>query len=210
MDKSLKNIVDGYRKMYEGSVPPLPPRLPIELKSQEDTFCRLLALYSLEVEKRGSVFQQDEGTVKMIESVSRWLFCSEKRGLILMGCLGNGKTIMLKCIHTLFKSRGYYGDAQDIYDYYKQNNGAMRYSDEQLLLIDDLGVEPGKCFLFGEISNPISKRLLHRYARGLTTLIATNLDIEEIGRRYGDRVADRLREMYNVVPCRNESYRYKK
>lgn len=83
----------------------------------------------------------------------------------------------------------------------------MRYWNEPLLLIDDLGIEPARCLIYGEEYYPISRLLLHRYDKQLTTIIATNLSIEEIQDRYGDRIVDRMNETFNVLVYCNKSYR---
>lgn len=207
--RSMKDIIDVYRKKYIRTVPSLPPRLPIQLGSEDDTFCRLSAIYRLEVERRGRQYQNDDDTINKLKRVAHWLYTSHKRGLILMGTMGNGKSTMLRSLHRLFESWGMFGDAQDIFEYYKTHIGEMRYWDEKFLIIDDLGLEPDKCFNYGEEYHPISRLLLHRYDRNLTTIIATNLGIDDIQAKYGDRVVERLFEMYDVLTYTNDSYRRK-
>ena len=207
MEKSLDDIVAGFRQMYAPTFVDLPARLPLPLKSEEDTRYRLLALYQLEVEYRGQVFINDENTNEKIYRVARWLFSSNQRGLILMGSMGNGKSTMLRVIDRLFKSSSTFGDAQDIYGHFKKSEGSMRYWEEPLLLIDDMGIEPIHCLVYGVEYYPISRLLLHRYDKQLTTIIATNLSIEEIEARYGDRVVDRMKETFSVITYEHESYR---
>lgn len=207
MEKKFDEIVAGFRHMYEPTFVDLPARLPLPLKSEEDTRCRLLALYQLEVEYRGRVFINDENTHDKINRIARWLFASKQRGLILMGSMGNGKSTMLRIIDRLFKSTSTFGDAQDIFEHFKRSQGSMRYWDEPLLLIDDMGIEPVRCLVYGEEYYPISRLLLHRYDKQLTTIVATNLGIDEIQARYGDRIVDRMKEMFNVIKYENESYR---
>lgn len=206
-EKSLDNIVANFRKMYAPTFVDQPPRLPLPLISEEDTRCRLLALYQLEVEFRGGVYINDENTHDKINRTSRWLFSSKQRGLLLMGSMGNGKSTMLQIINRMFKGTSTYGDAQDIFEQFKKSQGTMRYWDEPLLLIDDLGVEPARCLVYGEEYYPLSRLLLHRYDKQLTTIIATNLEIDGIRVRYGDRIVDRMNETYNVIPYEHGSYR---
>ena len=207
MEKSLDDIVAGFRQMYAPTFIDLPARLPLPLKSEEDTRCRLLALYQLEVEYRGQIFLNDENTHEKINRVARWLFSSQERGLIMMGSMGNGKSTMLHVINRLFKSTSTFGDAQDIFEHFKRSQGSMRYWEEPLLLIDDMGIEPVRCLVYGEEYYPISRLLLHRYDKQLTTIIATNLGIEDIERRYGDRVVDRMKETFSVITYEHKSYR---
>ena len=207
MEKSIDDIVAGFRQMYAPTFAVLPARLPLPLISEEDTRCRLLALYRLEVEYRGQVFVNDDNTYEKVNRVARWLFSSKQRGLLLTGTMGNGKSTMLHIINRLFKGRSTFGDAQEIFEHFKKSQGSMRYWDEPLLLIDDMGIEPVRCLVFGEEYYPISRLLLHRYDKQLTTIIATNLDVVDIQARYGDRVADRMRETFSVITYEHESYR---
>lgn len=207
MEKSIQQLVAGYRQMYAPTFADVPARLPLPLISEDDTRSRLLALYELEVEHRGNVFINDENTHEKVTRVARWLFSSKQRGLILMGTMGNGKSTILHVINRLFKSTSTFGDAQDIFEHFKKSQGSMRYWDEPLLLIDDMGIEPIRCLVFGEEYYPISRLLLHRYDKQLTTIIATNLDIDEIRSRYGDRVVDRMKETFSVITYEHKSYR---
>lgn len=207
MVKSAEEIVAGFRRMYAQTYVTPVARLPIPLNSEEDTRYRLQALYQLEVEHRDCIFIEDDNTKDKIARVARWLYSSQKRGLVLMGGLGNGKSTMLRIINRLFKSNSTFGDAQDVFDYFKNSRGGMRYWDEPFLLIDDIGVEPERCLDYGEVNYPITRLLLHRYNQQLTTVLATNLWIEDIQARYGDRIVDRMNETYSVITYSNESYR---
>lgn len=182
------------------------PRLPITLQNEEDIYCRLTALYALEVEQRGKVFNYDDHTKNRLERITRWLIHSSSRGLILMGTLGNGKTTMLRAIHDLFMGYSTMRDAQTVYNYFKEENQLLSKNDK-LLLLDDLGVEPLRCRIFGEEHHPLSQLLLSRYDLQRTTIIATNLSYDEIQNRYGDRVVDRMCETYEFIRYDTESYR---
>lgn len=90
-----------------------------------------------------------------------------------------------------------------------------RYDDEKwravsrcrALVIDELGNEflDGKGFLLGAIDALVNDR----YAEQLPTVITTNLGVEEFRARYGDRVADRIREAGRFVVIAGESMRRK-
>lgn len=205
-EKSMAEIVANYRDLFKSSFAGWTDRLPIPLFNEEDTYYRLVALISLEVENRGNAFDFDLNTRDKALRVARWLTSSQLRGLILMGSLGNGKSTMLKAIHLLFKRRGTLWNANEIYAGFKDMR-MLFHKDSPFLLIDDLGVEADKCMNYGEVSYPVSQLLLYRYDRRLTTIIATNLGMPEIQQRYGARVADRLAESYGVITYDAESYR---
>lgn len=206
--KTTEEIIKEYERHYMTTMPPKTKRLPMQLSSEEDTYCRLRAIYKLQVESRGHDMILDNHVEGKLQSVARWLCCSSQPGLLLTGTLGNGKTTMLQTIYRLFNRVGVaIGDAQDIFAHYKNNQGSLRYWNEPLLLIDDLGVEPARCIIYGEESYPMSRLLLHRYDKRLTTIIATNLTFEAILDRYGDRVADRMLETFDAIKYEAESYR---
>lgn len=204
---NIEQIINQYKKTYSTAIKSRENRrLPIQLLNEQDARLRLLAAYSLEVEKRERTFILDTHTDDKISRVARWLYSSSKRGLLLMGTLGNGKSTMMKAIHDVFWYHSICGDAQTIYEYFKKEQ-ALKDWDTELLLIDDLGVEPTRCLNFGEDYHPMSRLILHRYNCLLTTIIATNLSLDEIQERYGDRVVDRMYETYEVIKYDRESYR---
>lgn len=208
MENTISDILSNYKEQYAKTFPAPGPRLPVALASEQDTMCRLQVLQELYVETRGRRFILDDSTKEYIRKVASWLMNSKKRGLLLMGTLGNGKTTMLNSIYRLFGGyKATIGNAQGIFDHFKTTQGSMKYWDEDLLLIDDLGIEPPRCVTFGEENYPLSKLLLHRYDRSLTTVIATNLDLAQLEDRYGDRITDRLFETFELIVYDNASYR---
>ncbi len=206
--ESLEELIRQYKAAYQENDRRQPiQRLPIILSDEKNTSCRLAALFSLEVERRNREFLMDENSREKIDMVARWLVHSTQPGLILMGTMGNGKSTMLRAIRRLFPYYSELGDAQEIFDFFKEHQGGMRFWDEKLLLIDDLGVEPVRCLNYGEESFPLTKLLLHRYDKQLTTIVATNLHFSEIRERYGERIGERMIETYEAIPYNHPSYR---
>lgn len=88
-----------------------------------------------------------------------------------------------------------------------------RYSDEQmeplerceLLVIDDLGMEYAD--EKGSFLATLDGLVNARYAADLRTIITTNLPAAEFKRRYGERIADRIRECGKFVELSGESMR---
>ena len=87
-----------------------------------------------------------------------------------------------------------------------------KYNDTKNYCFDDLGVElmgshyANECHVMGEI-------LLSRYElfsqpiqnRKVTTHLTTNLNAQELDKRYGNRVRSRMRTMFNLISF-NENY----
>ena len=78
----------------------------------------------------------------------------------------------------------------------------------EFLFIDDVGVEPADVKSYGNQMYPFAEIVRARYDAGLPIVITTNLKYpEEFAKIYGDRVADRLREMANSIEFKGNSYR---
>ena len=193
-DKSADSVI-GYDKF------------PMKLGDEQTMVARLLGWYVNVVKSRGVKFVLDEPTEQKIEKVVKWMLESPKRGLLLCGTLGNGKTSMLRALKYLFGSSAVYMEAQSAYDYFKQNQSLPSVSPKGILLIDDLGVEPPSYNDFGNIRYPLTEFLMSRYRTNSTTVIATNCNFDQIGEIYGDRIQDRMREMFAMITYIEPSYR---
>ena len=207
MDEQTKELAMRYMKTASGKIQhseKFPTKLP---ESQQQMTAMLLGSYGAVVESRDMDLQLDEPTLMKVEKVVKWMYESRKRGLLLCGTLGNGKTTMLRALKSLFGMHAVYFEAQGLYDFYKQNQCLPSISPNTLLLIDDLGVEPATYNEFGEIRYPLAELLMQRYKSNLTTIIATNKTFEEIGETYGARLQDRMREMFAMLTYTEPSYR---
>lgn len=143
---------------------------------------------------------------------------SHKWGLMLMGGVGTGKTVLtralqkavitLACRHLLPHEAGLrIIHAKDIH---KAEGGSKAYAtlcDEPMLAIDDLGDEPSEEMSYGTVTTPIADLLEYRYERQLLTIITTNISAQKIRQKYGERIADRCREMFEKILFKNQSYR---
>lgn len=182
------------------------PRLPKRLVSKEDTELRLHAIYSLAVKARGHECLSDKNTVTKIKQVASWLHDIQLRGLLLRGTPGNGKTTMLNALDVLFENNARRVGSRSIYEVFRRGE-SMEFVRDRCLLIDDLGAEPERCSVYGIDYHPLSDVIIFRYEHNLTTVIATNLSNEELRSRYGDRVYDRMIEMFYSIEYDDPSYR---
>lgn len=158
--------------------------------------------------------------------ISGWLVgYSYKCGLWLCGLGGTGKTTIVKAIQKLILSL-------DIQDPIKSNPSHQvsaglvvisatqlcnvyvndpkkfqRYQREALLAIDDLGAEPEKIMNYGQQCNPFAELLAFRYENRQISIVTTNLPSDVIRNRYGDRAADRVKHMMEVVTMPDTNYR---
>ena len=207
MDERTKEIAKQYMKTVSEKIQhteKIPLKLPHE---QSQTSAMLLGSYGAVVQSRDMELQVDDSTVSKVEKVVKWMYESRKRGLLLCGTLGNGKTTMLRALRMLFGIRAVYMEAQAVYDNFKQNQTFPPVTSSDMLLLDDLGAEPQTYNDFGEVRYPLAEFLMQRYKNNSTTVIATNLTFEQIGERYGDRLKDRMKEMFAIITYIEPSYR---
>ena len=121
--------------------------------------------------------------------------------LMFMGSTGTGKTHLSTAIAKTVIEKGYevlYDSAQNIVsafeaDRFKSGYGpfepkADKYLECDLLILDDLGTEFVNQFTVSCLYNLINTR----QNKGLSTLISTNLDYDELTSKYQDRIFSRL------------------
>lgn len=157
-----------------------------------------------------------------------------KKGLLLMGNVGTGKTKLMEMFsknkrQSFLMARcsniaGQFADAggknkdfsaHEVLNYY--SGVASCYNHHEFFLqkelgycFDDLGTESTKKN-FGNEVNVMIEILYNRYANNQLgwhlTHITTNLTPDQIEETYGYRVRDRMREMFNVIEFTGESLR---
>lgn len=128
-------------------------------------------------------------------------FSSKSENLMLIGDTGLGKTHLSTAIAGRVIERGFdvcYDTATNVFSSFenerfgKQNSKfsipTERYFDCDLLIIDDLGTEPATQFTISALYNLINTRAINEKQ----IMLNTNLSINEMKKKYGDRIASRL------------------
>jgi len=140
-----------------------------------------------------------------------------KKGLMLCGPIGCGKTSLMKLMQLLLHNEHHYQvkPCRDVsFEFQKDGFEVIhRYSNRSFsitpgskmpktICFDDLGAEQNLKH-FGSEINVMAEILLSRYdlfiSDNLITHITTNLDAADIEKLYGQRVRSRLREIVNVI-----------
>lgn len=81
-------------------------------------------------------------------------------------------------------------------------------ADCYFLAVDDMGTEPTRVSDYGNEFLPLVELISRRYDKQLPTIITSNLGGDAIAERYGERIADRLREMCETIAYNSaESFR---
>lgn len=192
--------------------------IPVTTQQVEDM---LLGAVMSQVKRRRMTFVNNEQLQNQLRQMAEWLTTDDhKCCCILCGLYGNGKSTLVKALQQLVN----YLDLKDEYDNRRwsfrildakeiawmcreerKEWNELRYV--KMLAIDDLGTEPVEVMDYGNKQNPVIDLLYKRYDNQLTTIITTNLQPKVISEIYGERIADRLREIAHTIVFENKSYR---
>ena len=144
---------------------------------------------------------------------------TEKSGnLLFSGDTGLGKTFLSACIARTVADRGYsvvYESAGHLFAKLERakfsgdedaREDVKKYSVCDLLIIDDLGTEMPGQFVTSALYNLVNDRLLS----GKAMIISTNLNSDDLPKRYSAQIASRLRGSFLRVAFLGEDIRLKK
>jgi DNA replication protein DnaC len=140
--------------------------------------------------------------------------------LLFYGDTGVGKTFLTHCIAGELLEKGYsvlYLSAIDLFDLFSKyafdNDSEADYRDVfsqildcELLIIDDLGTELVNSFTNSRLFYCINERIL----AGQSTIISTNLSLEELMNTYSERIFSRLTMSYQIFKIFGDDIRLKK
>ena len=73
--------------------------------------------------------------------------------------------------------------------------------------MDDVGTEPPVSQEFGNKIAPFAYLISERYPNRLPTIITSNISLDDMGKRYGERIQDRITEMCEIIVLESKSYR---
>jgi len=203
----------------------LRPLTKFRLPYAKDIVCKAIAkAYYDEVIARGNRYECI--SEEIVADVADWLTSERGRvGMLLYGTVGTGKTTMLNAVCRVINHcvKPEYGEltlksdfrkvvnivrAKDVVDAFQADRDLYdKMCKVDLLGIDELGVEAIDVKNYGNTSEPIIDLLSVRYDRQRCTMISSNLDLNKIGERYGDRLQDRFIEMFFMLPFIGKSYR---
>ena len=145
-------------------------------------------------------------------------FSEKSPNLLFSGDTGLGKTFLSACIARVVADRGYsvvYESASHLfgklerakfYNDEQARQDSQRYTDCDLLIVDDLGTEMPSQFTTSALYTLINDRILD----GRPMILSTNLNTEDFSRRYSSQVASRLNGNFQRIPFLGEDIRAKK
>ncbi len=142
-------------------------------------------------------------------------FTANAGSLLFNGGTGLGKTFLSACIARTVADRGYsvvYESAPHLFGKLERakfgNDEEARKETEKynacdLLIVDDLGTEMPGQFVTAALYSLVNDRLL----AGKPMVISTNLNVEEMGRRYSPQIASRLHGSFTRLTFVGEDIR---
>lgn len=142
-------------------------------------------------------------------------FTERSENLLFSGGTGLGKTFLSACIARAVADRGYsvcYETASHLFTKLERAkfNGdeearkdSEKYTACDLLIVDDLGTEMGGQFTTSALYSLINDRILS----GKATIISTNMNSEDLEKRYSAAIASRLRGNYRRIAFMGEDIR---
>jgi hypothetical protein len=187
-------------------------------------------------------FRRDENCEAVIDLIVQYMRGDElflkmdeaythNKGLLIMGQVGSGKTLIMKTFMRLqykFESYSRYPGSRSIYysiDSYAvahayQKKGYEIFSEQFVtdtlerinlkqdnLLIDDIGSEPVISH-YGNVTNVIGELLTMRYDnKRVSTYSTSNLDAKTLKQHYGERTFSRMKEMFNFINLKGSDRR---
>lgn len=190
----------------------------------EKAYYLLMANYVTRVNIRGIEYIDDGKSRMAVFNMAQALTRPNPRcGIMLCGGCGNGKTTLVYALQSMInvmKDCGkldYLGkdfhvgmeihDVKNLIIYSRNPKKWRTLINSDMMAIDDLGKEPSEIYDYGNVTSPIVDLLEQRYNLQKFTVITTNLAPKEIKVKYGERIADRFREMFEVIPFEFDSYR---
>lgn len=140
------------------------------------------------------------------------------RNLLLYGDTGVGKTFLTHCVAKEVLDKTFsviYFTAAGLFDIFskkqfeKDEEAARDYEhiyDCDLLIIDDLGTEFPNAFTTSQLFVCLNERLL----RKKSTMISTNLSLDDLNTLYSERVFSRITSAYTVLRITGDDIRIQK
>lgn len=154
-----------------------------------------------------AVIHHDVVWLPEYDKISEWLSNNHKKGLLIIGPPGVGKTVItMKVIpmilHIYYKRILSCFQSTELVNR-KAYEDVMRYRN---IVIDDVGIEG----VYNDFGNPhivFSEAVDSIEKRGVLLIATSNLTIDEIKAKYGLRTYDRLRAHMSLIVIKEKSFR---
>lgn len=169
---------------------------------------------------QGEDLQRFEAAVKLSRDFVKNMK-EDYRNLLFYGTVGTGKSFLSGCIAKELIDRGcsvIYFSASGLFDRlarysfdHKEKDTLQDFCEDiygcDLLIVDDLGTELTNTFVASQLFSCLNERGL----RQKSTIVSTNLSLEELRDRYSDRIFSRITSSFSLCKLTGPDIRiYKK
>lgn len=160
----------------------------------------------------------DDSNKTIIRKLFSYMMSDSKKGILMYGSIGTGKSTLMRAMNRFYRKSGM---RKEVCIETSAINIASKYAEvgdevfdvlgkpyNENYFIDDIGLER-EASHYGNRINVIRDVILTRYEmrNSKKTYITTNMNINELGERYGFQVLDRLKEMCYFVNLDGKSRR---
>ena len=154
----------------------------------------------------GEVLYKDK-----ISKVVSWLKNGKKESLMIIGGTGTGKTTLAIALAHAIGRRNYYPKFISMPKFERMcaedNTWLDEVADWKYLLLDDVGTESREIKIYGNSRMLFNELIFQRYDRKLPMIITTNLSLAAFEQRYGEKVASRVRELFDIMVMNGKDLR---
>ena len=161
----------------------------------------------------GSGFVVDEHNKDLINQLYYYLIASEQfkgdlvKGILLLGAIGNGKTVIMESFIDVFNSTSNKiittVHAKDLSRIIIDNT--VGYLNKRPLFIDDIGKEQESIKNYGTTVHPFEDTINERYKNFGLTFGTANYTLDDLP--YDRHTIDRMKQMFNVIILPGKSRR---
>ena len=196
----FKSLVD---RLNDGTGVQIPETVSIRIPDAEQRLRGGLD-YFVNVFSRGEV-QKAEWNEKNYRPIVDWMTDNKGRGLLMVGSCGLGKSLIGKYILP-YLIRDACRKVVNVFNAQELNSKPDEIIGYHIIYIDDIGTE-NVSNIYGNKRIPFMELCDATEQKGKLLMCSTNLTIEELKEKYGDRTVDRLKSTTKVVPFIGESLR---
>lgn len=145
------------------------------------------------------------------ERFEKQLGFSLKKGLLIRGISGVGKTYLVKCIENNELNPIFILSMLDIANSVKENGEYLiKRENKRIIYLDDVGTEEATVNHYGTKINFFKNFIESTYLRTQqfnNLIISTNNSFAEMEASYGFRVRSRIKDMFNIIDVKGNDMR---
>ena len=196
----FKSIVE---RLNDGTGAQLPSTVSIKIPNAEERLRGGLD-YFVNVFSRGAVTKAtwDEANYRPVVD---WMTDNQGRGLLMIGNCGLGKSLIGKYILP-YLIRASCRKVVNIFNAQELNSKPDEILSYHIIYIDDIGTE-NISNIYGNKRIPFMELCDAVEQKGKLLICSTNLTLDELAEKYGERTIDRLRATTKVIPFVGKSLR---